>query len=81
MQEQQLTAEECEKQFAKLVKRNMADALKQEQQNYINKLSKKEQYNLFLSKLSKILTQIEIVNDTEKLTPIFRAAQAKLMEF
>ena len=34
----------------------MADALKQEQQNYINKLSKKEQYNLFLSKLPKILT-------------------------
>ena len=76
-----MTDEEYEEQLVNLYKTKVEKAREIERQNWFNKLSKKEQYNLFLSKLPKILTQIEVQNDAEQITPIFRASQAKLLEF
>jgi hypothetical protein len=69
-----MTDEEYEEQLVNLYKTKVEKAKKIERQNWFNKLSKKEQYNSFLSKLPKILTQIEVQNDAEQITPIFRAS-------
>ena len=76
-----MTSDEYEEQLVNLYQTKVEQDKKIEQQNWFNKLSKKEQYNLFLSKLPKILTQIEIQNDDEQATPILRASQAKILEF
>ena len=75
-----ITSEEYEQQLVNLYQTKIEKEKKAEQENWFSKLSRKEQYNLFLSKLPKILTQIEIQNDDEQATPILRASQAKILE-
>jgi len=63
-----------------LYQTNVENEKRAKQETLLSKLSKKEQYNLFLSKLPKVLTQIEIQNDDERSTPILRASQAKILK-